>query len=95
MVNEPIEVDIESLGLNIQGIANVSICPLCTAKLESAPTDYKYRRLTPDTRWFWCSECEAHLGYHRMKAKWLVDPYDLDKSNKVREHFGLPAVKNA
>ena len=94
MADKPIEVDAEKLGLNIVGIANVPVCPLCTANLESAPTSYKYRRYTPDTRWFWCADCEAHLGYHRMKAKWLVDPYDLDSSNKVREHFGLPAVED-
>ena len=92
MSDQPIEVDAENLGLNIEGIANVPVCPLCTAILESAPMNYRYRRNIPDTRWFWCPDCEAHLGYHRMKAKWLVDPYDLEKSSKVREHFGLPST---
>ncbi len=94
MSDQPIEFDAVGMGLNVEGIANVPICPLCTTELTSASTDYKYRSNTPDTRWFWCKNCEAHLGYHRMKAKWLVDPYDLDSSNKVREHFGLPSVED-
>ena len=93
MVDEPIEVDGEALGLNVAGISNVPVCPLCTSVLKSAETSYRLRRNNPDTRWFWCEGCEAHLGYHRMKAKWLVDPYDLEKSNKVREHFGLPSAE--
>lgn len=94
MADEPIEFDADSLGLNIEGIANVPVCPLCTATLTDAPKDYGYRQHTPDTRWFWCAECEAHLGYHRMKAKWLVDPHDLENSRKVRDHFGLSSTDN-
>ncbi len=93
MADKPIEIDVEKLGLNVDGIRNVPVCPLCTNALKSVPKTYMYARQNPDTRWFWCDECESHLGYHRMKAKWLVDPYDLDKSTKVREHFGLPPVQ--
>ena len=92
MVNEPIEIDVDSSGLNVKGIRNVPVCPLCTTVLNDVSKAYTYAQHNPDTRWFWCSACESHLGYHRMKAKWLVDPYDLDQSNKVREHFGLPPV---
>ncbi len=95
MVDEPIEFDAAGTGLNVAGIANVPVCPVCTTELGSAPTDYKYRRNVPDTRWFWCEDCGAHFGYHRMKAKWLIDPFDLNNNNKIREHFGLPAVEDA
>jgi hypothetical protein len=93
MTDKPIELDLDSLGLNVEGVRNVPICPLCATELEGAPKEHRYARYNPDTRWFWCSVCEAHLGYHRMKAKWLVDPHDLAQSNKVREHFGLPPVE--
>ncbi len=93
MVDEPIEFDAESRGLNAAGVRNVPVCPLCTEELETTSKEYKYTRHNPDTRWFWCPNCESHLGYHRMKAKWLVDPYDLDRSNALREFFGLAPVE--
>jgi hypothetical protein len=93
MTDKPIEINFDARGLNIEGVPNVPICPLCTTVLEKVEEGYMYARKNPDTRWFWCPTCECHLGYHRMKSKWLVDPYDLDKSNKVREHFGLEPVE--
>ena len=75
--------------LNIEGLENRPICPVCQGYLESAPQDYQYRRLNPDTRWFWCPACEGHLGYHRLRKKWSVDPYDLDTSTAFRDFFGL------
>jgi len=92
MVDEPIEFDSESMGLNATGVRNVPVCPLCTEELENTPKEYTYAQHNPDTRWFWCSSCQSHLGYHRMKAKWSIDPYDLDKSNTLREHFGLEPI---
>lgn len=89
MTNVPIEIDSDKLGLNIKGISNVPVCPLCTTPLESVSSNYKFKQNIPDTRWFWCSSCAAHLGYHRMKAKWSVDPIDFDNSNRVREYFGF------
>ena len=41
---------------------------------------------------FWCEDCQCHLGYHRMKKKWKVDPYDLNANDKVRAYFGLGPV---
>ena len=79
--------------LNIDGIRNVPICPMCTTELEDAADDYDYKRNNPDTRWFFCPDCECHLGFHRMKKKWKVDPYDLDENNKVRAYFGLDPVE--
>ena len=75
--------------LNVEGKANVALCPMCTEALEPAPKEYAYRRVNPDTRWFWCPECGCHLGYHRMNRSWKVDPYDLDSNDKVRSYFGL------
>lgn len=75
--------------LNIEGIDNVPVCPLCQTPLDSVPKDYEYARMNPDTRWFWCTGCKAHLGYHRMKGDWKVDPYDLEESPELRAHFGL------
>lgn len=92
MANEPVELDVlDELNLNVEGVPNIPVCPLCTTALENVPKSYTYARNNPDTRWFWCPTCEGHLGYHRMKGKWKVDPYDLDSSSKLREHFGLPA----
>lgn len=93
MADNPIEINTDALGLNIEGIPNVPVCPLCTTVLEDVPNNYTYARHNPDTRWFWCPACESHLGYHRMKAKWFVDPHDLNQSTKVREYFGLPPVE--
>jgi len=93
MADKPIEFDADALGLNVEGIRNVPVCPLCTTTLASAPKEYTFAQHNPDTRWFWCSACESHLGYHRMKAKWFVDPYDLETSTKIRDYFGLPPVE--
>lgn len=79
--------------LNIEGRPNVPLCPMCTEILDVADRNYTYKRNNPDTRWFWCEECECHLGYHRMKRSWKVDPYDLDANNKVRAYFGLPPAE--
>ena len=85
------EIDVlDELNLNIEGIPNAPVCPYCTASLENVAKDYARARIEPDTRWFWCPACEGHLGYHRMKGTWRVDPHDLDSSAKLREHFGLP-----
>ena len=75
--------------LNIEGIANVPTCPLCQAELGGVSVGYEYKRINPDTRWFWCPGCKAHMWYHRMKGTWKVDPYDLEHSKELRENFGL------
>jgi hypothetical protein len=75
--------------LNVEGVANKPICPVCHGYLESAASDYTYKRLNPDTRWFWCENCQGHLGYHRMKKRWKVDPYDLEDSQAFRNFFGV------
>lgn len=75
--------------LNIEGKDNRPLCPVCQEYLENAGNDYEYKRLNPDTRWFWCGSCEGHLGYHRMKKRWKVDPYDLNESPAFREFFGI------
>ena len=93
MVNsDELEIPADST-LNIEGKPNVPLCPMCTGVLENAEKEYDYKRNNPDTRWFWCEECECHLGYHRMKKKWKVDPYDLEDNNKVRAYFGLGPVE--
>ena len=92
MVNDLIELPEDST-LNVEGKDNVALCPLCTSDLVNAAQDYVYRRHNPDTRWFWCDDCGCHLGYHRMKAKWKIDPYDLNTNTKVREYFGLGPVE--
>ena len=81
--------------LNIEGKPNVPLCPMCAEILGPTPEgdQYMYKKTNPDTRWFWCPACECHLGYHRMKMKWKVDPYDLNTNNKLRGYFGLPLVK--
>ncbi len=89
--NELIELP-ENSTLNIEGIPNVPVCPICTSVLGGVQKGYRYQRVNPDTRWFFCSECDCHLGYHRMKGRWKIDPYDLDYNNKLREHFGLDPV---
>lgn len=65
----------------------VSRC--CEAALQDAPDDYSYKTKNPDTRWFVCSECGAHWGYHRMKGNWKVDPYDYTNNPKVKAALGL------
>ena len=80
--------------LNAADIENVPVCPMNPLiNLEKANSLYKYKRATPDTRWFRCPQCDCHIGYHRMKKKWVVDPYDLDYNNSLRECFGLPLVE--
>lgn len=71
--------------LNEEGL--LSRC--CEAPLEGAPKDYMYAVKNPDTRWFVCSECGAHWGYHRMKGTWKVDPYDYTENPKVRAALNL------
>ena len=90
MIDEDMLEIPEDSTLNLEGKPNVPLCPMCTEILEGTKAGYVYKRINPDTRWFWCPECECHLGYHRMKKKWKVDPYDLDSNDKVRGHFGLP-----
>jgi uncharacterized protein YlaI len=75
--------------LNLEHRENKPTCPVCETYLEEPDRDYEYKRLNPDTRWFWCPQCEGHLGYHRMKKRWKVDPYDLDESPAFREFFGM------
>lgn len=86
--SEKLEIPADST-LNIPGKPNVPICPLCTEVLEDADRNYVYRRHHPDTRWFWCPDCQCHLGYHRMRRKWDVDPYELEENEKLRAYFGL------
>lgn len=75
--------------LNVEGFENKPICPVCQSYLESASSDYEYKRFNPDTRWFWCDTCQGHLGYHRMRRNWMIDPYDLESSAAFREFFQL------
>ncbi len=80
--------------LNAGDIENLPVCPMNpTVQLENADGDHMYKRANPDTRWFKCPGCDCHLGYHRMRKKWLADPFDLDTNNKLRECFGLPSVE--
>ncbi len=80
--------------LNVEGRPNVALCPMCTEVLDSPPDPYYiYKRNNPDTRWFWCTTCKCHLGYHRMRKKWKVDPYDLNSNETVRGYFGLGPVE--
>ncbi len=83
-------VDFDANLDNVANLPNVPVCPICTSILENAARDYKYRRLNPDTRWFFCEDCESHIGYHRMKGTWRIDPYDYTNNNKLRERIGLP-----
>lgn len=84
----------EDNNLNVEGKANVPLCPMCTEELgpPKLGDNYLYKRTNPDTRWFWCADCGCHLGYHRMKKTWKVDPYDLNVNDKIRGYFGLPGV---
>ncbi len=88
MADAPVdyEADINS----VEGLPNVPVCPICTNLLASAEKGYKYARLNPDTRWFFCEDCETHVGYHRMKGTWRIDPYDYTNNDKLRERIGLP-----
>ena len=85
-----VPVDFDANLDSIKELPNVPVCPICINVLESAPKDYKYARLNPDTRWFFCEDCETHLGYHRMKGIWKIDPYDYSSNNKLRDRIGLP-----
>ena len=67
--------------------ALISRC--CEVALEAAPRSYRYVTKNPDTRWFVCSDCGAHWGYHRMKGTWKVDPYDYTNNPKVKAALGL------
>ena len=78
--------------LNAEGFENKPVCPVCQSYLENALHDYEYKRTNPDTRWFYCPSCEGHLGYHRMKKRWTVDPYDLNTSPGFREYFNIDAL---
>lgn len=79
--------------LNAEGLENKPVCPVCQSYLKDATNDYEYKRLNPDTRWFWCDSCEGHLGYHRMKKRWKVDPYDLEESSAFRAFFGVDGTE--
>ena len=85
-------VDFEDNLAEMDSLPTVPVCPVCTNILESADADYQYARLNPDTRWFYCEDCETHVGYHRMKGTWKLDPYDYSNNNKLRERIGLPPV---
>jgi hypothetical protein len=61
----------------------------CEAELQDVPDDYPLKRLNPDTRWYVCTECGAHWGYHRMKGNWKVDPYDYSNNPKVKAALDL------
>jgi uncharacterized protein with PIN domain len=91
MVDDKIEIP-EGSTLNVEDRPNVALCPMCTNPLESAPDNYIYKKTEPDTRWFYCPDCDCHYGYHRMKGKWKVSPHDLNINDTVREHFGLPPI---
>jgi hypothetical protein len=80
-------------GLNAEGLENKPVCPVCQSYLENAEDGYDYKRLNADTRWFWCDTCEGHLGYHRMKKRWKVDPYDLQESAAFRAFFGVDGTE--
>lgn len=88
MVDDVIELS-DKADLNIEGKENIPVCPVCQEYLEEPDREYEYKRLNPDTRWFWCPTCEGHLGYQRMRKKWKVDPYDLKESAAFREFFGM------
>ena len=80
----------EDSNLNIEGKDNVALCPICTEPLgPTLDQNYAYKRNNPDTRWFWCAHCECHLGFHRMRKSWKIDPEDLNNSTTAREYFGL------
>ena len=88
MSDETIDLPVDT-NLNIEGKDNRPLCPICQEYLEPAERGYEYIKLNMDTRWFWCDTCEGHLGYHRMKKKWKVDPYDLNDSPAFRQFFAL------
>jgi hypothetical protein len=80
--------------LNIEGLENRALCPVCQGYLEAPLEGYEMPRLNPDTRWFWCPDCEGHLGYHRMKKIWKVDHFDLYESPVFRAFFNIPDEDN-
>ena len=94
MINDKIELD-ENSNLNVEGKPNAPLCPMCVEPISTAPEGYMYRKMEPDTRWFYCGACDCHYGYHRMKKTWKVSPHDLDTNNTVREHFGLPTIEES
>jgi len=61
----------------------------CDASMTDAPSDYRFLRMMPDTRWFICDDCGAHWGRHRMKGNWKVDPEDYTHNDKVKAALGL------
>jgi hypothetical protein len=79
--------------LNIEGLANKPACPVCQSLLDDVAATYLYKRLNPDTRWFFCPSCEGHLGFHRIKASWRIDPRDLETSDAFREYFGITELE--
>ncbi len=91
MVEAPVDFDADLV--NAGELPNVPVCPICINVLGSAPKNYKYSRLNPDTRWFYCKDCETHVGYHRMKGTWKLDPYDYTHNDKLRERIGLAPSK--
>lgn len=76
--------------LNLEGKENRPMCPVCQEYLETAEPEYEMIKLNADTRWFWCEGCEGHLGYHRMRKAWKVDPIDLYESPAFRSFFNIP-----
>lgn len=90
MVEEKVNLP-DNTSLNAEGKENKPLCPVCQGYLDDAARDYEYRRMNPDTRWFWCPTCVGHLGYHRMKKRWRVDPYDLTDSPAFSQFFGVTA----
>jgi len=92
MIDETIDTPATG-SLNAGDFSNKPVCPVCQSYLEDALRDYEYRRTNTDTRWFYCTDCEGHLGYHRMKKRWTVDPYDLNTSASFREFFNIDALE--
>lgn len=88
MVDAPVEVDTKEDVVN----SGKPVCPVCIGYLTNAHSDYTLKKIHPDTRWFRCDGCEAHVGYHRMRRKWYVDPYDFDYSEKLRKNLNLESA---
>ncbi len=85
-------IDLEADVDKAENLPSGPLCPICTNSIEDADSNYKFKRLQPDTRWFYCEDCTAHVGYHRMKATWRLDPEDYSTNDKLRERIGLPPV---
>ena len=86
---EETPVDIDTSLTEAGELPNVPVCPICITTLAKAKKGYRYIILNPDTRWFYCPDCESHVGYHRMKGSWKIDPYDYTNNDKLRERIGL------